>query len=402
MKNEFIDGFRNIITVKICGRNTDNFVRKIMNKKITILNIKYLSSKEIRIKIYLNDYDKILKYKTTYDVKIYKYHGLLKIKEIIKRQKIFLIFMILGFIILFFISNIISDIEIIHTNNEIRVMVKDILKEKGIKKNSFKKNKKKIDKIKKEILYKYKDKIEWLEIENIGTKYIIRLEQRKIKKQEKEEEKNDIVSSKDAIIRKIESQSGISLKNVNDHVAKGDIIISGNVMLGEELKDIIDAKGKVYGEVWYKVRVTYPYIYVEETLTGKENEVFALNFINKKIELFNNNKYKNKKSTKKIFLKNNIIPISFTKEYQKEVKVTKQINTEADAVNSAKEIARNKIKKSLGVNEYIISEKNLKVTAKDSKIEIDMFFSVYENITMKKPVEIIELENEKENIEKRP
>ena len=32
-------------------------------------------------------------------------------------------------------------------------------------------------------------------------------------------------------------------------------------------------------------------------------------------------------------------------------------------------------------NEYIINEKQLKVDVKESKIEVDIFYSVYENIT---------------------
>jgi Putative stage IV sporulation protein YqfD. len=400
MKNEFIDSFKKIITIKVNGRSVDNFIRKIMNKNIELLNIKYLSSKEVRIKIYQKDLEKIEKYKSIYEVNIYKYHGLLKIKDIIGKQKMLFSFIIIGFLILIVLSNIISNIEIVHTNTELRTLLKNNLEEKGLKKNRFKKTRKQIDKIKREILYKYKTKIEWLEIEEVGTKYIVRVEQRKIKKQKIETEKHDIVSSKDAIIRKINTKSGVTIKNVNDYVTKGDIIITGNVMLNEELKDVIDAEGVVYGEVWYKVSVNYPFVYMEETLTGKTNNVYSFTFINKKIEIFNKKKYKNKKIKENVILKNSFIPVKLSKEKQKEVKVIKQFSTEADAINQAKEVAREKIKKTLGVNEYIISEKNLKVTSKDSKIVLDMFISVYENITEKKPVKKIEVENEENVLEK--
>ena len=42
---------------------------------------------------------------------------------------------------------------------------------------------------------------------------------------------------------------------------------------------------------------------------------------------------------------------------------------------------KSKIEKNLDEKEYIISQKNLKVEPRNSKIVVDVFFKVYENIT---------------------
>ena len=55
--------------------------------------------------------------------------------------------------------------------------------------------------------------------------------------------------------------------------------------------------------------------------------------------------------------------------------------TEEEALNEAIKIARKKIEDGLSEKEYIISQKNLKVDMRNSKIVVDVFFSVYENIT---------------------
>ena len=127
-----------------------------------------------------------------------------------------------------------------------------------------------INKIKKQILEKHKNRIEWLEIENVGTKYIIRVEERILNNIEENGSPRDIVAKKDAIIKRIDAYSGEVLKNKLDYVRRGDIIISGNIHLNEEVKNHVEAKGKVYGEVWYKVSLEYPLHYEEVTYTNKK------------------------------------------------------------------------------------------------------------------------------------
>ena len=139
---------------------------------------------------------------------------------------------------------------------------------------------------KKKILEDNKDKIEWIEITETGTSYIIRVEERKIKEDNDDNVSYDIVSSKNAIIYSIEATSGEKVKKTNDYVTKGDVIISGSITKPDGNKIIGTAKGEVYGEVWYVVEVDYPFIYKEETQTGKVKEVYVINFLGHRISLF--------------------------------------------------------------------------------------------------------------------
>ena len=85
------------------------------------------------------------------------------------------------------------------------------------------------------------------------------------------------------------------------------------------------AKGEVYGEVWYKVNLEYPYIYQEETLTGKHKTVYVLNFFNKRISFFDFKKFKSFKKEDKILLENNLTMINLKKEKQYELIVKDEI-----------------------------------------------------------------------------
>ena len=223
----------------------------------------------------------------------------------------------------------------------------------------------------------YKDKIEWLEIENKGTKYIVKIEVRETKKEKEEEKIQDIVASKDGIIKKIIAENGVKVVDENDYVKKGDILISGDIKLNEEIKNSISAKGKVYAEVWYNVSVEYPYHYKEIKETGKIKNVFVLKFLNKNIELTF------KKFNNKRIEENNIInyfPFSLVKQKQKEIEIIDEIYTNEEAIEKALEKASEQIRKKLRKDEYIICQKTLLINTKDSKIILDIFFSVYEQI----------------------
>ena len=286
-------------------------------------------------------------------------------------------------------SNIVFDIDVIHSSKEIKDLVYKELKENGINKYILKKSYEEIERIEDKILEDNKDKIEWIEITENGTSYIIRVEERKIKEDNDDNTSYDIVSTKNAIIYSIEASSGEKIKKINDYVTKGDIIISGSITKPDGNKIIETAKGEVYGEVWYVVDVNYPYIYKEETQTGKVKEVYVINFLGKRISLFDFNKFKTYNANSKVLLNNNFLPINIVKEKQYELNVIDEYYTEEETVEKAIELAKekvlsnNKIKEIKKIN---ILEKNIY----SSKVGLKLFVSVIENIGDYKEIQLEE------------
>ena len=88
-------------------------------------------------------------------------------------------------------------------------------------------------------------------------------------------------------------------------------------------------------------------------------------------------------------VKNLFLPISFVLETQREIKKTDKIYTIDEAIDIAKQKSIDAINSKLNDKEYIISSKNLKVEIKESKIVLEMFFSVYEDITDYRVIEDI-------------
>src|SRR5699024_11060279 len=149
-----------------------------------------------------------------------------------------------------------------------------------------------------------------------GSDYIVRVEERKIKNDTNTDSNNNIVSKKNAIITSIIANKGEKVKKINDYVSAGDVIISGSITKPDGSVIISGASGKVCGEVWYNVRVDYPLVYKEETLTGKVEDVLTLNIFNKKYYFFGNKTFKTYDVESKTILSHNLLPINLTFDKQ--------------------------------------------------------------------------------------
>lgn len=391
-KNSFIDSFKSKIILRISGRNTERFIRKLASKNIELLIIKYPKRNIIEITIYKEDYEKVLKLKSIYEIDIIDASGLIKIKNIFKINIILILFLIVGISLLLLLTNTIFKVEVVHTSSDVRSLLTNELKSYGMDVYTLKKSFRQIEQIKKHILDKYPDKIEWLEIETVGVKYVVRVELREIVKEQENTTTRNVVAKKDALIKKVTAESGMIIKNINSYVKKGEVIISGNISLNEENKGVVDAKGKVYGEVWYTTTIEYPFNYYEERLTGNSKNIISFKFLNKSFDLFS--PFKNKKITSEVIIESKLLPIKLVKEKQEELIIVDQILTEEEAIDKAIELASNKMKNDLCEEEYIIDNKVLKVNIKDNKVVLDVFFIIYEDITDYSEIvpEIIETE----------
>lgn len=387
MKNYFFERFKNVVLLEIKGKNLERFIHRLASQNIEILDLRYPKVNTVQIKVYSKDLDKIEEIKTIYEISVLDTFGMIKIKKKFNKSRVFFFVLILGICFLYFLSHIIFDIEVVHTDKNLRNLLLKELDNYGVSKRSFKKSFHQLEQIKKEILERHKDTIEWLEIENVGTKYIVRVEERKINQEITETEPRHVVAKKSAILKKIVADSGEVIKNINDYVQEGDIVISGEIKLNEEIKNITRASGKIYGEVWYQTKVEFPYFYKESFRTGKKKTVYTIKFLNFRFELFNFQPYQKKEITETTIWKHFLLPFSFVKEVQEEKRVTENIYTEEEAIEKAEELGRKKMEEQLKEGEEILVEKNLKVEIKESKIEVDLFFTVLEDITSYRKIE---------------
>ena len=383
----------NYIKVRVEGKNVNNYIKWMIKQKIDIINLNIIKHNHLEVIINYKDYKQLNKYSKTYKITIIKKYGNLKIIELFKKNLFIIIPILIAIIFLYFLSNVIFFVDVIYNDKDLVEKIKQELSKYGIEKYKLKKDYEYLNKVKEEILKNNNETLEWLEIIEDGTKYIVKLVERKKEEKNESFEYQSIATNKDAIITSIKAYSGEKIKEINDYVKKDEIIVSGVIQKPDGSLIYTRANAKIYGEVWYKINIEYPYLYKEERVTGKNKDVYVINFLNKKFPIFPYSKYKEFKVVSKNIIENNILPIAFTKEKQYEVIIKEEIYTYEEAISNAIEVSKKKL---LENNNKIVEIKKIDILDKQaigSKIKLNIFISVEEELT-----KIVEVKKDEETI----
>lgn len=382
------------IKVSVNGHNINNYLKWLITQKIDILELKILSHNQMVIIIKKSSYKTLKKYSKTYKISVIDKYGPLKIKEFIKKNIIILACICISILLVYVLSHMIFSVDIIYNDKEISELVKKNLEKYDIKKYKFKKDYQYLEQVKKQILKENKNILEWFEIEESGTKYIVRIVERKKEDKKEGYTYQSIVSSKNAILKNIKAFSGEKNKIINQFVKKDELVINGELTKPDGTIIYTKADGLIYGEVWYKVSVEYPLYYQEESITGKSKNVINIYIFNKKISLFPYKKYKQFKITSYNAIESNIFPIRIAKEKMYEVNTKEEIYTEDSAINKAIEVSKQKM---LNSNNKILDFNNVIVIDKEnlnSKMKVNLFISTTEDIT-----KLVEIQVENKQID---
>ena len=383
--------------IKIEGRRPSSLLSLLI-----ILKIPFIKKKETKdyliLEIEEEYFQKIKKLAPTYEITILKRTGKAYLIHLYKTKKIFLYSTIFAFLVIILLTNIIFSVRVVETDKEIKDMILTDLRENGITRFRFKVSYKRKEAIREKILEKEKDYLEWLEIEEVGTMYQVKVIRRINNPKEEELKPRSIVAKKKGRITRIEADYGEVTTKKNDVVDKGDTLISGLIKNKEEIKTKVAARGKVYAEVWYQVNLNLPTIYQEEIKTGKKKNTLEIIFLDKNIFILELFKYNNSISKETVLYNSPLTPfrISFTKK--EEIKLKQIAYQEDKTLKKIKKLAVDKLKQRIGKDIKILSINVLKKKTSADKIEVELFFKVEEDITSYESLENIDitLENQKE------
>lgn len=368
---------KNYCLVEIDCMNQERFLKSCQTIGIDIYHMEYQNEKWI-ITIQEEDIPK-LKRIFYIHYKVIGYKGIRQIRKNIQKNKIFLVCVLLSLCVLYFLSHLILSVEVIHSSKEIRTLILNELEERQIAKYHFKKSFKELEQIKEEIIKKNPTIIEWMEIENVGMKVKVRVEERKLQKETNPKEACHVIAKKEGIIKSLSYSKGEALVSRNDFVKKGDILISGIIHKEEEEKNVVCATGSVQAEVWYKVSLSYPMNYEENKRTGKKR---------KNIKIQNNriNSFLFKSRIQTYEEENQFLfEIFDTKIYlttQYEIIKEKKTYTEEEALKRLDSMIEEKFSTMLQEKEKILSKKVLKKEENNGIMNVEVFVSVLEDISM--------------------
>ena len=371
---------KSYILIKTKNLNINEIVLKLNQINVNVY-LSYINNNYLYLKIDYLDYKKVLKYYKYLNFKIERYYGKKYFITILKKYYLIFLSIILIFSFLYFSSFIIVDIKIDHENEKIVKLLNEELESFGIKKFTIRKNFNELNKIKDIIKENNKDNIDWLEIEVKGMKYIIKVEERLINKKEIKNNYCNVYAKKSGLIQNIDTYKGQNVVKINNYVKEGDLLISGDITLNEEIKNQVCAEGEVYAQVWYNVKVSIPFTYYEKEKTNKKRNNIVININDKDYVIFTN-RLENFESKKKLIFEGLGIKIFLRKDY--EVKKIKHTYTQEEILKRAVELAKEKINLRLLENEEIIYEKVLQKSINNSTMEMDVFIIANQQIGYQK------------------
>ena len=338
-------------------------------------------------------YDDYLYIRRRYKCHIVKYYGKKNIVNIYENNKYVLLSLIISFMLLFLLCNTIFDIKINSDDKDIVNIINDSLKDNGIDVYKRKVSFNKLNSIKNKILEDNKDTLEWIEIREKGCIYYIDVTPR-VKSNNNVDNSlpSDIVAEKDGVIKHIVVHRGSKVIDNGDYVKKGDILISGNIIKNENVIDKVHSEGVIYAETWKTVNISIPFKRIDYVYKKTINHYY-LDIFGHKFTISGKYDSDNTINKKSIVLDK---PYLFFKLYKEEKKIydyNEVILNVEEAYNEALNRSANIINKKLSNDEYIISKKVLKKEVKRSKINLEVFFKVYEKIGVTSEIQDMGEEN---------
>lgn len=338
-------------------------------------------------------YDDYLYIRRRYKCHIVKYYGKKNIVNIYENNKYVLLSLIISFMLLFLLCNTIFDIKINSDDKDIVNIINDSLKDNGIDVYKRKVSFDKLNSIKNKILEDNKDSLEWIEIREKGCIYYIDVTPRvKSNNNVDNTSPSDIVAEKDGVIKHIVVHRGSKVIDNGDYVKKGDVLISGNIIKNENVIDKVHSEGVIYAETWKTVNISIPFKRIDYVYKKTVNHYY-LDIFGHEFTISGKYDSDNTINKKSIVLDK---PYLFFKLYKEEKKIydyNEVILNVEEAYNEALNRSANIINKKLSNDEYIISKKVLKKEVKRSKINLEVFFKVYEKIGVTSEIQDMGEEN---------
>ena len=363
----------NHIFIKITTRTPYQMIKTFRNLKINIYNITY-NKDNVIFEIDKKNYPKIQK---NYHATVIKGDFFQSITLLIKNKLPKIISLVFFFILISIYQNFIIKIDIITEDTQIRELIQKELLHNDFLPYHFKKSASTINKLKNKIINNNKDQIEWLNIEQIGMKYQINVEPKVTITPVKDQHKCHIIARKDATITKIISSKGEEVKEINDNVKKGDIIINGTIKLNEQDIAKTCATGHVYGKTWYTVHITTTKTYEKIIPQTKIRYNLLFEHHNQKNKIFRSRLKDHLDENKKIFSF-----FGYKLLFQKEHEISKEIKeyTPEELDKKVNELINAKIKNITHQENSILDKKVLKKEENNSTISIDIFIVAEEEI----------------------
>ena len=258
---------RGYVRIRITGHRTERFINACNYRKIKIWDLSACGG-SYEMNLCVKDFKKLrhISHKTATKIIIVKKYGLPFYLFDHRRRKLFFAGIFAAAILLSIMSGYIWDIEILGTHTRTEEVIRTFLKEKNVN-TGMRRSDIDCDRIVKDIRKGFDDII-WVSASIEGTRLIIQIKENEDAKTDiypNSDAGTDLVSDRTGTIVRIITRKGIPLVQEGASVNPGDILVSGQIPILNDAKEITGYEPcHSDADIFIKTQITY-----ENTLSRK-------------------------------------------------------------------------------------------------------------------------------------
>lgn len=391
MKNRWIIFFSGIITVKISGKGLERLLNTLIRNGLFIWQVRRQGVESITFKMKLSDVKEFRKYIRGSGCKVtfYKREGFPFLMKRLLHNSGFLAGSILFVLVILLLSNMIWGIQVKGADPATEYKIQKELDKMGVKVGKLQFFVDNVESIQRQLTDNVEE-ITWVGVELQGTTYHLQVVEKNEPKQPEYLSPQNLVANKKAVIVDMFVEEGQAVVDIHDSVEKGQLLVSG--LIGKEGQNVqVPAKGKVWGETWYRSDVELPLKSTFQVFNGNEKRKYYLKIADFRIPIWGFGKieykeYETESNVKAIQFLKWKLPLSFINETHRDKEVETRIYSKEEAFQVAKEMAKLDIKNRLSEDSKIKGEKILHQSLDNGKVSLSIHFQIIENIAEGQPI----------------
>ena len=274
---------RGYVILSLIGHNKEEFLNSAVNLGINIFKTK-VSDEAIMVWMPAGDFLKVRRIKSRPKIRIINKRGLIFVLK--NTRKSFLVGMIISILLIVLSSGFIWDISFEGVENCDVNQLYTAVKKAGLTKGMPKYKLKSGYEMKNIILNNTED-ICWVWVYVKGTRAVVSVRENIIPPDVFDPDTPcDIIASRSGIIKSIQTVKGRCIKEENQMVAPGDVIISGTYEFEKQPGYQVHAKGTVRAETQHIRWGLFKQNYCYKKYTGRKERKIVLNIFGRRIPLY--------------------------------------------------------------------------------------------------------------------
>ncbi|MDQ0174182.1 sporulation protein YqfD [Bacillus chungangensis] len=391
MKNQWMAFARGMVLVKLTGKGMERFINSLNRAHLSIWHVRRVGTDAIVFFIRLQDLSQLRKLarKSECSIKLMYGKGLPFLWKRIWKNNGFLFGFTLFIALLFFLSNIIWNIQIKGASPEIEHKIQNELKDLGVYRGKLLFFVQNVEKIQHELTNRIPD-LTWVGVQIKGTTFDFQVVEKNTPKPRESQPAQHLIANKKAVIVDMFVEEGKPVVQVHDYVKKGQLLVSGFIGLEDKPK-IVSSRGKVWGQTWYKTTTEVALQTDFEVLSGSEKERRYLRIGNLNLLFWGFGKhsfreYHQEDDEKSFQFLGFTLPVKYVKRTIREKETVTREWTEKEGVKRAQELALKDLRAFLPKDAKVIKENILHEQVKNGKVKLTIYFQVIENIAVEQPI----------------